>query len=71
MTQTLKMVFTMPGDTTFTYSLADPKAGLTKAECRTAMNEIIAEEAVVVGDASPTAIKSMYIHQVDDVELAD
>ena len=69
--QTLKCVFTMPGDKTYTLSLADPKVGLTKAECRTFMNEVVAEEAITVADAAVNGIKEMYIHTVDDVELAD
>lgn len=70
MTKTLKMVFSMPAsDATVTWSLADPKDGLTKTECQTCMNEIISDEFILVNGASPTAIKEMYIHTVDDVEL--
>lgn len=71
MTQILKCVFDMPTGGTHTLSLPDPKTGLTKQECRTFMNEVISEEAIVVNGASPNNINSMYILQTDEVELAD
>lgn len=71
MTKTLKVVFDLEGGKTYTVSLADPKNGLTKTETQTWANEVISEEALVVGAATATGINSMYIHTVDDVELTD
>lgn len=69
MTRTLKMVYEMAAGGTFTQSLADPIANLPASQCRSYMNEVITEEAIVSGGDSPTAVKEMYIHTVDDVEL--
>lgn len=69
MTRTLKMVFEMPTGGTFTQSLADPVANLPATQCRTYMNEVITNEGIIVGGASPSGVKEMYIHTVDDVEL--
>ena len=37
----LKMVLSLPGNKSMTYSLADPKEGLTKAEVQTALQELL------------------------------
>ena len=67
MAKSLKMVFKLSEAQTVTLSLADPKAGLTKAEVEGVMNDVIAKHALGV---SPTAIKESYIRSSEDQELA-
>lgn len=70
MAKTLKMVFDLGGAKSVTWSLDAPKAGLTKTEVETAMQEAIDTQAIVVNGVSPVAIKKAYIHNVDDEALA-
>ena len=61
MAKVLKMVFKLSDTQTATVSLADPKAGLTKADAETVMNEMIAKNALVVKGVNPKAIKSTFV----------
>ena len=70
MAKSLKMVFKLSEAQTVTLSLADPKAGLTKAEVEGVMNDVIAKHALVVRGVCPTAIKESYIRSSEDQELA-
>ncbi|MBR3458557.1 MAG: DUF2922 domain-containing protein [Selenomonadaceae bacterium] len=70
MKSVLKMILTLSDGKSVTYSLADPKAGLTGAEVETALQEMIAKDAVIVGTASAVAVKDAYIQDTDRRELA-
>ena len=70
MKSVLKMVLTLSDGKSVTYSLADPKDGLTGAEVETALQEMIAKDAVIVGTASAVAVKDAYIQDTDRRELA-
>ena len=48
MKSVLKMVLSLPGNKTVTYSLADPKDGIGKAEVEAALDEMVSKRAVVV-----------------------
>lgn len=70
MAKALKMVFKLSDTQTVTVSLADPKAGLTKAEAEAVMTDMIAKNALVVKGVNPKAIKAVYIRSSEDQELA-
>lgn len=63
--RTLELVFTLDSDATKTYSLQDPKEGLTEAETRAAMQKMIDAEAIDAGGAKAVAIKETYIRISD------
>jgi len=66
----LKMVFSLPGNRTVTYSLADPKDGLGKAEVQTVLGEMMEKRAVIVNGEFATAAKEAYIQKTERQELA-
>jgi len=68
--KTLKMVFTLEAGGNLTYSLNDPKEGLTQAEVKTVMQQMLDKGAVVSGEDIATAIKDAYIYDASRVELA-
>ena len=70
MSKVLKMTFLMEGKKTLTYSLADPKDGLTKAEVQTALDEMVEKKAITVGGAPITGVKEFYILSSERSELA-
>ena len=70
MSKVLKMTFLMEGKKTLTYSLADPKDGLTKAEVETVMQDMITKKAIVETGASPLAIKAAVLRSTEEEALA-
>ena len=48
MAKSLKMVFAVGDAKTATFSLAEPKDGLTKAEVQTALDEMVEKKAITV-----------------------
>ena len=70
MSKVLKMTFLMEGKKTLTYSLADPKDGLTKAEVETVMQDMITKKAILVKGVAPTAIKEAVIKSTEETPLA-
>ena len=70
MKSVLKMVLSLPNGKSVTYSLADPKTGLTAAEVQEALQEMIAKQAVLVDGNFASAIKEAYIQDTDRRELA-
>ena len=68
--KTLKMVFTLEVGGNLTYSLNDPKEGLTQAEVKTVMQKMLDKGAVVSGEDVATAIKDAYIYDASRIELA-
>jgi len=70
MTRVLKMIFVLNGTTTTaTWTLADPKAGITKSEVATFMNNCITDSVVFKENAEATEIKDAYIYQTEKIEL--
>jgi hypothetical protein len=70
MNKVLKMVFNLEGAKTLTYSLADPKDGLTKAAVEAVMNNMITQQAVVVDGIYPQSIKEAVIKSTEEIALA-
>lgn len=70
MAKSLKMVFAVGDAKTATLSLAEPKDGLTKAEVQTALDEMVAKGAIVVGGAPITGVKDFYVLSSERSELA-
>ncbi len=70
MSKVLKMTFLMEGKKTLTYSLADPKDGLTKAEVDAVMQMMITKKAVVQNGVMPTGIKAEVIRSTEEEALA-
>jgi len=69
MSSTLKMIFNMNDTGKVTYSLPDPKDGLTKSEVENVMSSIINQEVILVDGEHATAIKDLYIEKVERVDL--
>ena len=70
MAKSLKMVFAVGDAKTTTLSLAEPKDGLTKAEVQTALDEMVAKQAIMVGGAAITGVKDFYVLSSERSELA-
>lgn len=70
MAKTLKMVLTLSENKTTTLSLANPKEGLAKDEVLTVLGEIIEKKALTVNGMNPTAVKEVYIQNVEEQALA-
>lgn len=68
--KTLKIVFALDDDKTKTVSLLDPKNGLTRDTVKVAADTMVANQAIIVGGVSITAVKDMYISTVERTELA-
>ena len=70
MAKSLKMVFAVGDAKTTTLSLAEPKDVLTKAEVQTALDEMVAKQAITVGGAPITGVKDFYVLSSERSELA-
>ena len=70
MAKTLKIVFNLQDAKTKTYSIADPKDGLTAAEVETAADEMRTKEFVLSGGVTASELKDAYIQNVERIELA-
>ncbi len=70
MSTVLKMTFLMEGKKTLTYSLADPKDGLTKAEVDAVMQTMITKKAVVAQGMAPVDIKAAVLRSTEEAALA-
>lgn len=70
MSKKLQMAFTLDTGKTLTYSLSDPKDGLTMAEVQAVMNNMIAKQAVVSANGTATAIKEALIKSTEEIALA-
>lgn len=69
MKRVLKMLFTVESGKTCTFSIEDPKDGLTKAEVGGVMNEMITDEAILYNNSEATKIKDAYIYETNTVAL--
>ena len=70
MAKVLKIVFDLKDDKTATYSIPDPKDGLTKNEVQTAASAMIAKDFVLSGGTLAQNVKDAYIQQNERIELA-
>ena len=70
MKSTLKMILSLENGKSTTLSLANPRPDLTEAEVTEALDEIITKKALLVGGSFVTAVKRIYIQDVDDKALA-
>ncbi len=67
--RTLKLVFNLNNKKTTTCSLADPKDGLTRAEVEAVTKDIVDQNILLAGDATPESVKDMYIQESKRIEL--
>ena len=67
--KTLKMVFALEAGGSVTYSLNDPKEGLTRTAVEGVMQQMLDKQAVVSGGETASAIKDAYIYDASRVEL--
>jgi hypothetical protein len=70
MSKVLRMVFQLEGTKTVTYSLADPKDGLKKADVAAVMDNMIARKAVLVRGVAPKTVKEIVVRSTEETELA-
>lgn len=70
MAKPLKIVFTLKDQKTATYSIPDPKDGLTKAEVTAATDAMIAKDFIRSRGFGAVDVKDAYIQQEDRIELA-
>ncbi len=69
MAKTLRMTFALDSGKTTTLSLAAPKDGLTREDVEPVMQSVIDKEALLVGTALPSAVKSAVIREVSEEKL--
>ena len=69
MKSTLKMILELENGKATTLALLAPRADLTAAEVTEALDEIISKKAIRVGGSPVTAIKRIYIQDVDEKAL--
>ena len=71
MAKELKIVFRLDNDKTGTFSLADPKTGLTAAQVGTVTDYIINNQCLVYsGTSYPVSVKEAYIYETVKTPLA-
>lgn len=70
MTKTLKMVFDLGNNKSFTLKLLDPREDLTAGDVRTVMQECIDKNVFLVNDTLPVGIKNVIVNNTEDIELA-
>ena len=70
MSKVLRMTFSLSDSKTVSFSLADPKDGLTKAEVEAAMDDMLTKQAVIVDGVQPSAIKGAVIKNTEEIALA-
>ena len=70
MSQKLQMTFMLDSGKTLTYSLNDPKPGLTKAAVEAVMTQLIAKKAISAVNGTPVSIKEMLIRSTEEIALA-
>ena len=66
----LQIVVSLSNNKSITYSLADPKEGLTKAEVQAVVQEMLDKRAIFTKEALPEGMKDAYIQESDRRELA-
>lgn len=69
MTKKLNVVFVLNTGKKFTFGLADPKEGLTRAAVDVFTKEAIDNKGFIVNDAYPVSVNSVYIHSEDNTPL--
>lgn len=70
MTKTLKLVFDLGNNKSFTVKLLDPRADLQAADARTVMQECIDKKVFMVNDSEPVGIKKVLVNNTEEFELA-
>ena len=70
MSQKLQMTFMLDSGKTLSYSLNDPKAGLTKAAVEAVMNQLITKKAIITVNGTPVSIKETLIKSTEEIALA-
>ncbi|MBQ2087745.1 DUF2922 family protein [Selenomonas sp. AE3005] len=70
MKSTLKMIMSLENGKSTTLSLTAPRQDLTAADVTAFLTEVIAKQAIVVNGSPVTAIKKIYIEDVDEKVLA-
>lgn len=70
MTRVLKIIINLAGGKTFTWSLADPKSNLAKAQVETLINDMIAESAILYNGVAAESMKDAYVYETNKVDLA-
>ena len=69
MAKTLNMRFTLTNGRATTMGLAQPKNNLSREQVEPVMQAIIDKEALLVKEATPAAIKSAVIREVNETKL--
>ena len=69
-TKKLQMVFALEDGKKLTYSLSEPKDGITKAEVEAAMNSMITSNIVSKNGVAASTIAEAYVRTTENVELA-
>ena len=68
--KSLKMVFTLEAGANVTYTLQDPKEGLTMDEVRAVMQDMVTKQAILSGNNPVSGIKDAYLYEYSRQELA-
>lgn len=67
--KSLKMVFTLEAGANVTYTLQEPKSGLTQDAVRAVMQQMIDKKAVLAGESFANGIKDAYVYESERQEL--
>lgn len=71
MKRVLKMSLNLENGKKKTWTLEDPKTGLTKTEVETALNTAIQEDYFLVNNSEATSIDNYYIYETNTVNVGN
>ena len=69
MAKTLNMRFNLDSGKTTLMSIAAPKANISREDVEPVMTSIIEKEAILVGSAKATSIRSAIVREVNETKL--
>lgn len=68
--KTLQIIFKVGDAKELTFSLVDPKDGLTKAEVDAWAQKVVTKKAILSGGAPVTGVKDSYVKEITITQLA-
>ena len=71
MTSVLKLPINLENGKNLTYSVQDPKTGLTKTEADAAMGYLVAESAINYGGYKAVGHGDAYLYNTEKIVLTD
>lgn len=69
MKRVLKIRLNMPDGKALTYTIADPKDGLTEAQIKAIFDDMLTESVIYKDDMEPTGFRDAYIYETNTIEI--